>query len=189
MSSSNISLEGKLLEKMTEIRRETKSSALYWIMTQCRVHWILGERQECLTWLYKARHLAWHKTDILDKVDQCLALFYDIDPNLLSSDYTNLTGADLTSFYIINWEHLPVVEEKLAKLTRRLHFILPKVEEASKRTRQKTVRLYLRPLSNFNWPLRQLECLMRAEFIAAYKCEDSVHDLIVTALLAVIKGD
>lgn len=171
---SSISLEGKLVEKMTGIRTATQSSAMHWIMTQCRVHWILGERQECLTWLYKARHTAWHKTQVMDKIDQCLGLVYDIDPELLSSDY---------------WERLPVVEEKLAKLTRRLPFILPKVEEASKRTRQKTVCLYLRSLSNSNWPLRQFECLMRAEFIAAYQCEDSVHDLIVTALLAVIRGD
>ena len=171
---SDIRLEGKLLEKLTRIRKETKSSALYWVLSECRVNLMLGKRQECLTWLYKARHLAWHKTDILDKVDQCLALVYDIDPDLLSSDY---------------WERLPVVEKKLDKLTRRLPYILPLVKEAGKRTRQKDVRLYLRSLSNSNWPLRQFECLMRAEFIAAYQCEDSVHDLIVTALLAVIRGD
>lgn len=170
MSSTS---EKLLLNKMTAIWTATKSSAMYWTLSRCRVHWMLGERQECLSWLNQASQLAWYKPQILDLVDECIDLVYEIDPDVAST----------------RWSETPNVRSKALVLESKRTWLLPAIEAVYKRTRQQNVRFYLCSLANTKWPLRQLVCLMRAEFIAAYKCEESVHDLIVCALLAVIRDE
>ena len=165
--------EKLLLDKMTAIRTATKSRAMYWTLSRCRVHWILGERQECLSWLYQASQLAWYKPQILDLLDNCVDLVYEIDPDVVST----------------RWSETPEVRSKALVLESKRTRLLPAIEAVYKRTRQKSVRFYLCSLVNTKWPVRQLVCLMRTEFIAAYKCSDSVHDLIVCALLAIIKDE
>lgn len=134
---------------------------------------MLGERQECLSWLNHASQLAWYKPQILDLVDECIDLVYEIDPDIAST----------------LWSITPEVRSNALVLESKLTRLLPAIEAVYKRTRQQNVRFYLRSLTNTTWPLRQLVCLMRSEFIAAYKCEESVHDLIACALLAVIRDE
>lgn len=167
----SICSEQLLLDKMTAIRTATKSSAMYWVLSRCRVHWMLGERRECLSWLYQASQLAWYKPQILDLLDNCVDLVYEIDPDVTSTV----------------WSVTPEVRSKTSVLELQRTRLFPAIEAAYACTRQQNVRFYLRSLANTNWPLRQLVCLMRAEFIAAYKCSDYVHNLIVYALLAVIR--
>lgn len=169
----SITSEKQLLDKMTAIRTATKSSAMYWTLSRCRVHWMLGERRECLSWLYQASQLAWYKPQILDLLDNCIDLVYEIDPDVPNT----------------LWSVTPEVRSNALVLESKLTWLLPAIEAVYKRTRQQSVRFYLRSLTNTNWPLRQLVCLMRAEFIAAYKCSDSVHGLIECALLTVIRDE
>ena len=164
-------IEQLLLSKLTSISSTTKSSALHWIMWNAREKFRQGNLSELLTWLYQARRTTRSHEEIQSILDQCIGLVYEIDPDAIALKL---------------WDHLPEIEA----IANKTASLLPLVEVVWKRTRHRDVRFYLGSYREHKWPVRQLNYLLRAEFIAAYKCSKSVHSQLENAVLSVIsKGE
>lgn len=162
---------------LEEITNDTPSLAMHWLVTNARAEIEKGNWAECLAWLNQASCLAWHKGNIWlksttwDKLDRCIGLIYEIDP-------------DANSYYC--WGGLPVVEEKARILVGVLPLIRPWVEEAAKRTRQKSVRFYLGKSFVKSSPVARLDYLLSAEFISVHFSAPTVRVLVQRALLEVL---
>lgn len=166
---------------LEEITNDTPSLAMHWLVTNARAEIEKGNWAECLAWLNQASCLAWHKGNIWlksttwDKLDRCIGLIYEIDP-------------DVCSYYswYYSWGELPVVEDKARTLVSVMSLIRPWVELAAKRTRQKSVRFYLGKSFVKSSPVARLDYLLCAEFISVHFSAPTVRMLVQRALLEVL---